>query len=802
MYSISSAALAALRTDVKQSISITCTPTAGTEFEITETDIVGAPTISRASVSGDKIEIGSAIAAELSLTLNNWDGKFNDKVFEGAELYVEIKFPLASGTIYSIPMGYFTVDKTPRKLTTIKITAYDRMARFDRPYNTTRSYPATLYTIIADACSKCGVTNAVSATSLNCGYSVPNRPQADNLTYRQVIMWAAELMGLNLYINESGQLAAKWYTTNTSTHEFIEPSDRFMSGNTDYAESPVTITGVRIVGNDEAKTEYLAGTADYALNIEGNLLAQADMNLSTIASKIFSSRAITYRPMSCQTHSFPHLMPLDIMKFRTASGDSYQTILTNVTYTFGQNSKLEGKGQTSTQASHASLGAFTSRQQAILERTKEQTYSAIKDAQQAVLTLNETLANSMGLYVTPIDDGAGGTILYYHDHPTLEDSNTIYCRNAGGYAWTNDGWNDGSPVWNYGVDKNGDAVLRSIATNKLIADYITAGNLVSPTGKFSFNLDTGHISASDIDITGGNISMDGGTLRSFSEGFGVDLSPGYIDLYYGTNSSLSTGTKFMQICSSALIYAGTTANYYATLAAPSIKGFRFGSTRNNVSYGSTHTYWTTDYMLVEKEALRVRKTIKTNEYALNQFAGLTHYRSYTFNNTAELWSVALGAGTKYDTPSGVIEVTDSASNILARMDLFTANYGKAATIRLFSGTKKLPALTWGESNLYYDGDIVTTGSTERIKKDIETVVFSASDKIKEAQIYSYHIKDEHTHDGNPDAITRYGLVVERECPEEVIDTSGDSINLYSMCSLGWKAIQEILQRLDRMEASL
>lgn len=723
MYPLSSAALTALRASAKQSIDITCTPTTGTAFTITEADIIGAPTISRASVSGDKIEIGSAIVSELSLTLDNQDGRYNSKIFEGAELYVVIKFPLASGSTYSMPMGYFTVDETPRKLTTIKLTAYDRMARFDRPYDTELTYPASIYAIVQNACTNCGVTNAVPSNSLNCTYSVPERPEADNLTYRQVIMWAAELMGLCLFINYDDQLTAKWYTANTSKHEYLEPSDRFISGNTDYAENSITITGVRIVGNDEAKTEYLAGTTDYAFNIEGNLLAQESMPLSTIAAKILNSRAITYRPMSCQTHSFPHLYPLDILKFRTASGDSYQTILTNVTYTFRQNSKLEGKGQTVTQAGYASLGAFTSRQRTILERTKAQTYAAIKDAQQAVLALNETIANSMGLYVTTVDDGAGGTITYYHDHAALEDSNTIYCRNAGGYAWTNDGWNDGEPTWNYGVDKNGDAVLRSIAANKLVANYIIAGQLVASNGVSSYDLDTGHIAAGDIDITGGNIDMDGGTFRTHREGFGVDMSPGYINLYQGINSSFDDGIKYMQIGSSALIYGGLTADWYATFAAPATSGdiaysgFRFGSSGDNVSYSTGNPYWSTDYMLVEKDALRVRQQIKTNECALNQFAGLTHYRSYALDGSnITKWSVLVGAGAVGSYPSAALQCDNNTSNIAAaRMDVYTPSYGSAVSLKLTSGsyTRTLyihdntiefggHRLAFGDK-LYYDG---------------------------------------------------------------------------------------------------
>lgn len=508
MYPITSAGLAALREDVVQSVNILCTPTKGTAFNITDKDIIGAVTVDWSSVTGSKLDLGSACMSELSFTLENTDGAFDDKVFEGAQLYVTTSFSTGS-TTETVPIGYYTVDSPPRKLRSIKITAYDRMAKFNRAYDTELAYPATLYQIVADACTKCGVSQKLPTNTLHRGVSIPKRPEAENLTYRQVLVWAAELMGVSLYIDYDGKLTGGWYATNAK-HTVIKASDRFTSGNTDFAENNIVFSGVRIVGNDENKTEYLAGTKDYAFNIEGNLLAQSDMNLSTLAAELKTARcSLTYTPMSCTTHSFPHLRPLDVMNFETAQGTK-KVVLTNVKWQ-SQNrcTKLEGKGETATQSGYATMGAFTPKQQAVLEQTRAQQAAQINDYEQATLALNETIANSMGLYVTRKADSSGAVITYYHDKSTLEGSNTIYCRNAGGYAWTNNGWNNGSPNWEYGVSKDGDAVIRSIAANKISASYITTDILSSPTGKFSFNLDTGHISASDIDITGGNINIKG-----------------------------------------------------------------------------------------------------------------------------------------------------------------------------------------------------------------------------------------------------------------------------------------------------
>lgn len=683
MYPITSAGLAALREDVVQSVNILCTPTKGTAFNITDKDIIGAVTVDWSSVTGSKLDLGSACMSELSFTLENTDGAFDDKVFEGAQLYVTTSFSTGS-TTETEPIGYYTVDSPPRKLRSIKITAYDRMAKFNRAYDTELAYPATLYQIVADACTKCGVSQKLPTNTLHRGVSIPKRPEADNLTYRQVLVWAAELMGVSLYIDYDGKLTGGWYATNAK-HTVIKASDRFTSGNTDFAENSIVFSGVRIVGNDENKTEYLAGTKDYAFNIEGNLLAQSDMNLSTLATELKTARcSLTYTPMSCTTHSFPHLRPLDIMKFETAQGTK-KVVLTNVKWQ-SQNrcTKLEGKGETATQSGYATMGAFTPKQRAVLEQTRAQQAAQINDYEQATLALNETIANSMGLYVTRKADSNGAVITYYHDKPMLEGSNTIYCRNAGGYAWTNNGWNNGSPNWEYGVSKDGDAVIRSIAANKISASYITTDILSSPTGKFSFDLDTGHIEASDINITGGDINLDGGQLSIENSGFKTDLSSGYLQMYYTTNMQTGANYEYFDINNTLI---GT--KFYATLAAPkpaaalgvTSNGFRFGEKAENATLVN---HWNTDYAVIEKDNARFRKKVEVNE-PLSVAAGgdaigfIAHAPNGANDVSAEL-------GATSDASALLQIVNNTKGTVPARIEIYSSGTnGKGMTLKLTSG---------------------------------------------------------------------------------------------------------------------
>lgn len=708
MYPITTAGLAALREDVVQSVNILCAPTKGTAFNITDKDIIGAVTVDWSSVTGSKLDLGSACMSELSFTLENTDGAFDDKVFEGAQLYVTTSFSTGS-TTETVPIGYYTVDSPPRKLRSIKITAYDRMAKFNRAYDTELAYPATLYQIVADACTKCGVSQKLPTNTLHRGVSIPKRPKADNLTYRQVLVWAAELMGVSLYIDYDGKLTGGWYATNAK-HTVIKASDRFTSGNTDFAENNIVFSGVRIVGNDENKTEYLAGTKDYAFNIEGNLLAQSDMNLSTLVTELKTARcSLTYTPMSCTTHSFPHLRPLDVMNFETAQGTK-KVVLTNVKWQ-SQNrcTKLEGKGETATQSGYATMGAFTPKQQAVLEQTRAQQAAQINDYEQATLALNETIANSMGLYVTRKADSSGAVITYYHDKPTLEGSNTIYCRNAGGYAWTNNGWNNGSPNWEYGVSKDGDAVIRSIAANKISASYITTDILSSPTGKFSFNLDTGKIIASDADLTGVfcvkgskyNLKIIN-TSRRVSLGMNPlpvlglereigETKSGFIGFVDSQTFPFSNLTYDVCIDSTKGVRIDS-GDAYTDVVCQEDKGFRVRGAEND--FGSSRKY-----LIVTKDETSASGTLVSNHLEANTFAGLKHYRSLSDDNL-NVCRVDFGLGIpKANTPSGAIEVRNKDSKVTARLDLYQPRAGEV-TLRLTTSDNKTALLFVNNTGLY------------------------------------------------------------------------------------------------------
>lgn len=166
--------------------------------------------------ANNKFEVGSAIVNKVNLTINNIYGDFDEYDFYGATAIIGVGLEI-NGTIERVNFGKFTVvDQPVYNGALISIELYDNMFKFDRPYSeSSLVYPASLDTIIRDACTNCGV--ALSTTDFpNKSFYVAERPDDENLTYREVIAYAAQIAGCYARIEYSeeghdGRLALRWF---------------------------------------------------------------------------------------------------------------------------------------------------------------------------------------------------------------------------------------------------------------------------------------------------------------------------------------------------------------------------------------------------------------------------------------------------------------------------------------------------------------------------------------------------------------------------------------------------------------
>lgn len=442
-------------------------------FSVAENEIVqGSLSIDRYSVSNSKIEVGSAVAAELTLKLKNDDGKYDNTVFEGAEVFVKIgikKWDAHRGenaVIHWIPCGYFTIDEPPRALSTITISALDRMILFDKTVDISKlSFPMTVADLLNKICTICGVTLATDITRLpNKDYQITAYPEGQDLTYRTLLQWCAALTGTCAFMNYDGNLELKWYEQTDLT---ISPSERY---NSDMQENDVAITGIYF--KDAANTEYIAGTDDYCLDLSSNGLLQD--NVQVVLDTLYVSlKGFSYRPYTATIKSAPYIYPMDMIHYEDAKGEVHDTIITNVTFGMNLSTSIAGKGETTQKQKYSQGGGLTKQQATILEKLRENLDKAMTAKEQAQLELNRLLSNSLGLNIVTIPQDDGTQVYYFCDGETLESSNIIYTFKANGFAWTKS-WNDGNPVWKYGFSKDGNAIYNMLAAYKISTEYLDA----------------------------------------------------------------------------------------------------------------------------------------------------------------------------------------------------------------------------------------------------------------------------------------------------------------------------------------
>lgn len=442
-------------------------------FSVAENEIVqGSLSIDRYSVSNSKIEVGSAVAAELTLKLKNDDGKYDNTVFEGAEVFVKIGIKKwdahrwENAVIHWIPCGYFTIDEPPRALSTITISALDRMILFDKTVDISKlSFPMTVADLLNKICTICGVTLATDITRLpNKDYQITAYPEGQDLTYRTLLQWCAALTGTCAFMNYDGNLELKWYEQTDLT---ISPSERY---NSDMQENDVAITGIYF--KDAANTEYIAGTDDYCLDLSSNGLLQD--NVQVVLDTLYVSlKGFSYRPYTATIKSAPYIYPMDMIHYEDAKGEVHDTIITNVTFGMNLSTSIAGKGETTQKQKYSQGGGLTKQQATILEKLRENLDKAMTAKEQAQLELNRLLSNSLGLNIVTIPQDDGTQVYYFCDGETLESSNIVYTFKANGFAWTKS-WNDGNPVWKYGFSKDGNAIYNMLAAYKISTEYLDA----------------------------------------------------------------------------------------------------------------------------------------------------------------------------------------------------------------------------------------------------------------------------------------------------------------------------------------
>lgn len=490
--------------------------------------------ISDGTSNTSSFDLGAAIAQQLTLKINNIDGRFDEHDFNGAVITAQVGLELLNGSVEWLDKGKFTAEPGEESGNSISVKAFDDMTKFDQPYSLSKLvYPATLGTIVRDACSCCGVTLASDTVTFdNDNFIVQNRPDDSALTFRQVLQWVGQIACKFFRIDRFGKLSARWYNTDLleatwarkedtiwtdiagnaildsegqeigtaieiplkngnsniidadNSDEILKISD-LLTGSTIQTDD-VVITGIRVNEEDGDSTEeitYQSGAEGYILEISGNKLIQSGSGATVAAYLGERLNGIQFRPMSVSTPADPAREAGDLGLVIDAKKRYHKTIFTNVEYTAHTSQNLISGAEAPTRLSSTRYSQATQvykELRANLKRQKTEWDTAFDNLQEAMKTKN-------GLFPIHETMEDGSTILYFCDKPELSEATIVVKFSAAGWGMST----DGGKTWNSGWLVDGTmiaAILNVIGVN---AKWINAGALIvkDSDGKTIFEVD-------------------------------------------------------------------------------------------------------------------------------------------------------------------------------------------------------------------------------------------------------------------------------------------------------------------------
>ena len=591
----------------------------------------GGVKIDDAVSNQDVFEIGAAIINQCTIVLNNIDGYFDEYDFYGAKVVVSVGLSdLDDDSTEYIQKGVFFVDDPDYNGSVITLTCLDAMSKFDKAYTTNMTFPKTMQEIVQDACTTCGVI-LDTATIPRGQFTVPDPPSGQSCTFRQVISWAAQIAGCFARINRLGHLELKFYDFDTleaaeddldgglfdpwntadvadgggfnpwNTGDAVNaggfpdfPAIDIISSSYSHRISTddVVITGVRIVQKDESEDSgtgyinYNAGTDGYLIVIEGNELIQGTRASDVVTWLGNQLIGLKFRKASINHPSDPSIEAGDVGFYFDRKGNRYSIIISSTSFdSFGSQS-TDSSAETPRKSSAQRFSQATSnyvdmRKQMDRQRTAFEL--ALED-------LAERVDNAGGLYSTEVPQPGGGSLIYYHNKPNLNESDIRMLFSDVGFTLTD----SGGQTW-YGMTVDGTMIASIMNTIGINFDWGVGGSLVikdlNQNETFYANASTGVVR-----IKATQFSLDGASIADIADGEIDKLQIGGRNLLVNTGGS--DATKVYGVGDTANYITGFTASmsdgviHLTQAATTDGKSFRFLATSpvsmHGLSAGQTY----------------------------------------------------------------------------------------------------------------------------------------------------------------------------------------------------------------------
>lgn len=444
--------------------------------------------ISQALNSGEDATIGDVGSSSYSATFNNPSPTYNyrDKI-----AFIESGVLLADGTYYYTPCGYFTTEKpeTDDDGQTLTVSGYDEIDKMGGKWkpSITVTDTTTLKDIVENIASMHGLSvayvdtaaqNALNSHVIGVGTATELTEQSE----RDVLGFCVGCAGMSARINTAGKLYISWFFSPGITYDYTVVADVQWKGEfTKSADNAVKVEAIT-AGVDE--NVYTKGTG-VPISFVNPLITPTEID--AIYAR-YNGRS--WWPSTCVWRGDPCVEVGDIITVKDKNNKTYTVYVAqqDLDLSGGLKSTITSPNLDTTETSFDTVSSSVRYE---LTKVKNSMEEAIKAATDAINGAN-------GGYYRILDVDKDGNPDGWECYAT-DGLRGVKCTYGGIGCTTNGGKTYTNAVTGAGIN----------------ATAITTGIITGGTGQFSFNLETGHISASDIDISGGSINLQGASEQTY-----------------------------------------------------------------------------------------------------------------------------------------------------------------------------------------------------------------------------------------------------------------------------------------------
>ena len=276
----------------------------------------------------DDFAIGSAVSQYVEISVADTEVQFENK-----EILPQIGSEV-NGIVEYIPIGYFTAEKPEVEDGEIKITAYDRMMKMERPCFLDLPDDTTTVAILHEISRKYGVDIVTS------GLSAKQMKKPNGYTCREVLSYIAQIYGGFAICNRQGQIEIRTYSDPDYTIGTNRYWDSFTHNDFPYVLEKITVyTGKDSEGND---TSVSVGSGARELSFSNPFMTQELLNSIWVDLEEY-----TYMPGKIRFMGDPRIDPWDILTVTDKAGKSYKVPVMSLTMEFdgGLTTEVEAFGK-------------------------------------------------------------------------------------------------------------------------------------------------------------------------------------------------------------------------------------------------------------------------------------------------------------------------------------------------------------------------------------------------------------------------------------------------------------------------